>query len=213
VNGVGFAAWCLASYAIGSISFALVITKQVAGIDLRQVGSGNLGATNAGRVLGRRWAIVIYVLDGLKGATAVLAPRLLFGSAAAWGGVPIDIAAGFCVMLGHIFPFYLRFKGGKGVATGSGVVCSLAPLAFVAAFVVWFLTVRATRMVSAGSVVAALALPFLVAWLGRDRRHYEWTVGFCAVLAALVVFMHRKNIQRMLAGTESKVAPKKEVVR
>jgi glycerol-3-phosphate acyltransferase PlsY len=194
----------IGAYLLGSISFAFFITKSLAGVDLRTVGSGNLGATNAGRVLGKKWAVGIYLLDGLKGVGAVLLTRL-FGAHADLGGIPLAIIAGFGVMLGHIFPFYLRFKGGKGVATGSGVVCALSPIAGIATFFVWFLTLKLSRMVSAGSIVAAVALPFLEIWAGRDRAHRGAYLVFFILVGVLVIVMHRKNIARIFSGTEPRV--------
>jgi len=212
VSAAAFFASVLGAYLLGSISFAYLIARRVAGVDLRTVGSGNLGATNAGRVLGRRWAVVIYALDGLKGVAAVLAPPVLLGlldvPAGAFAGVPVTVACGLAVMLGHIFPFYLRFKGGKGVATGSGVMLALSPLAGLATLAVWWLTLKLGRMVSLGSIVAALALPFIEAAVGRGRAHHEAHVAFFAGIGALVVFMHRRNVQRILAGVEPKIGEK-----
>ncbi len=199
----GALGWVVFSYLLGTISWSYLIVRKVKGTDLREFGSGNLGATNAGRVLGRRFAVGIYVLDFLKGLGAVLPARHLFP--ADLGGVPLELCAGLAVVVGHIFPFWLGFKGGKGVATGSGVVFALSPWTALGALATWVVSLLAFRMVSLSSLLAAVSLPiwygFLVGWSGP---HLSRTI-FLAVVAALVVVLHRTNIQRILAGEEDKI--------
>jgi acyl phosphate:glycerol-3-phosphate acyltransferase len=188
--------WLLASYVLGSIPTSYLAARYGAGVDLRQVGSRNLGATNLYRVLGWRYAVPVAAFDAAKGAV----PVLLFSRWAAvgvWGALALGLAA----ILGHVFSVFLRFKGGKGVATSAGVVLGLAPLAFLAAGIVWVLVVRVSGYVSLGSILAAFAFPAAVAILYPDRREVLW---FGIVLGALIVGFHRANIARLLRGTESR---------
>jgi glycerol-3-phosphate acyltransferase PlsY len=202
----------LASYLIGSLSFSFILVKRMKGIDLRTHGSGNLGATNAGRVLGRRWAFVIYGLDLLKGLIPVtLAPLAL--KAPAIGPVPIEVPAGLLAILGHIFPFYLGWRGGKGVATGSGVVLGLAPVPALLGFLVWLCAALAFRFVSLASIVAAAALPLIFAILEGDRAVHgplRFHTIFLGVVAVIVLVKHRTNVGRILRGTEPRMGGKKE---
>ena len=193
---VALVPWLIASYLLGSIPTSYLAARYGAGVDLRQVGSRNLGATNLYRVLGWRYAVPVAVFDAAKGAV----PVLLFSRLAAvgvWGALALGLAA----ILGHVFSVFLRFKGGKGVATSAGVVLGLAPLAFLAAGIVWALVVRVSGYVSLGSILAALAFPAGVAILYPGRREVLW---FGLVLAALIVGFHRANIARLLRGTESR---------
>lgn len=186
------------SYLIGSIPTSLLVGRLVKGIDLRQHGSKNVGATNLYRVLGWRWAVPVGLFDMAKGYV----PAAIVGPAVAGaGGVLIPLLCGVAAVLGHMFSPFVGFKGGKGVATGAGVVLAMAPLAFLGAFGIWALLVFLTGYVSLGSVVAAASLPLLTMWLHPDR---PMVLGITAVLGALVVWMHRSNIGRLLKGTESR---------
>ncbi|MCA9319474.1 MAG: glycerol-3-phosphate 1-O-acyltransferase PlsY [Planctomycetes bacterium] len=201
-------AWVVAAYLIGTVSWSYLLVRRMRGIDLRSQGSGNLGATNAGRVLGNRWAALIYLLDLAKGFATVLPPRFAFETTT-WLGVPLELAAGLAVVLGHIFPFWLGFKGGKGVATGSGVVFALAPFTGLGAVVVWVLTLLGSRMVSLASILGTTSLPFLFRafeYRGPDRFAY---LCFLTAVAVLVVAMHRKNVVRILQGRENRIGKKK----
>lgn len=198
------ASWCLAAYLIGSISWSWLLVRRMTGTDLRTVGSGNLGATNAGRVLGRKWAVGIYLLDLAKGAIAVIGARFIGGQL---GGVPLELVAGAAAMLGHMFPFYLRFKGGKGVATGSGIVFALAPWTGLGGIAVWLVTVKLSRMVSLASILAAVSLPVFHQVLPHRGGH-DWRMRFLIAIAVLVVVMHRSNIARIAAGTENRIGSK-----
>ena len=195
----------LASYAAGSIPFAWIVTKLVRGVDVRTVGSGNVGATNAARVLGRKWFMVVFVLDAAKGALPVLllAPLAgLTGDAA----TRVAMGCGLAAILGHVFPVFLGFRGGKGVATGSGVLTALAPLPSVCALGVFLLCLAVFRYVSLASIAGCAALPPL-AWALRTPGEI---VGFCAIVALFVIVLHRKNMARIAAGTEPRVFQKKE---
>ncbi|HEU5217919.1 MAG TPA: glycerol-3-phosphate 1-O-acyltransferase PlsY [Gemmatimonadales bacterium] len=188
--------WLLASYLVGAIPTSYLVVRIVKGQDLRLLGSGNLGATNLYRVLGWRYAVPVGLFDMLKGAVPVLlfAPR-------AGGGAVAALGLGAAAVVGHVFPVFLRFRGGKGVATGAGVVLGLAPLAFLAAFATWAIVVKLSGYVSLGSVLAAAVLPPAVYLLHPDRRPL---LGLFILLAALIIALHRKNIGRLLSGTENR---------
>jgi len=188
--------WFLASYLLGAIPTSYLVVRLARGEDLRRRGSGNLGATNLYRVLGWRYAVPVALFDMAKGAVPVLvfAPR-------AGHGEFTPLLLGATAMVGHVFSVFVGFRGGKGVATGAGVVLGLAPWAFLAALAVWALLVRATGYVSLGSIVAALTLPPAVWLLQPERRSLIWIFG---LFAALVVVTHRANLRRLLAGTESR---------
>lgn len=202
--------WILAAYLIGALPFGFLIGK-LQGVDLRTVGSGNVGATNVGRVLGRKWGAACFALDLLKGA----APVLAYGRAMAGDGaleLLVWLAVAAAAVLGHVFPIYLRFKGGKGVATGLGVLLGFWPvltLPGLAAAGLWLATLGATRYVSLASVLAAASLPLLTAisaWAwGRPAPELALYVAVTLLLALLVVLRHRDNIARLRAGTEPQV--------
>jgi acyl phosphate:glycerol-3-phosphate acyltransferase len=180
---------------------------RIAGVDVRSVGSGNIGATNVLRVLGKRWGYTVFFVDAFKGFAAVrlaffLAEHLAFARAHA---TYFAILAAVMCVVGHTFPIWLRFKGGKGVATSAGVVFGLMPLAAVIIFLVWVVVFETTRYVSVASLVAASALPVTVALL----IHWGIIEGtgllyFSTVLAILVVWRHRSNFSRLLKGTEQR---------
>ena len=203
MSGLVVAGLSLLAYLVGSISWSFILVKRRTGIDLRTVGSGNLGATNAGRVLGKRWAIAVYSLDLAKGAAGASLP-LLLDADPTWHGMPVRLITGLCAVLGHMFPFHLGFRGGKGVATGSGVVFALAPLTGLLALLVWGLLLKVTRMVSAASIGAAASLPLLHALLPHGP-HHAWYEGFFILVATLVIALHRDNIRRILAGREHRI--------
>jgi acyl-phosphate glycerol 3-phosphate acyltransferase len=185
-----------AAYLIGAIPFGYLVGR-AKGVDLFAVGSGNIGATNAGRVLGRGYGLLVFALDFLKGAGPV--------AAAAWAdpGEGLRVAAAAAAFLGHLFPVYLGFRGGKGVATGAGVVAVLVPGPFLLALVGWGLTALLTRLVSLASVVAATLI--VVGHLASGVRVGGWVTLFCVAGAALVVVKHRANVGRLLAGTENRI--------
>ncbi len=188
--------WFLAAYFLGAIPTSYLVGRLVRGEDLRRLGSGNLGATNLFRVLGWRYAVPVALFDMAKGAVPVLVFAPLAGA-----GEFTPLLLGATAMLGHVFSVFVGFRGGKGVATGAGVVLGLAPWAFLGALAIWAVLVRATGYVSLGSIAAAIALPPLVWVLHPDRRDLTWLF---VALAALVVVTHRANLRRLLAGTESR---------
>jgi len=182
-------------YLIGAIPSSYLIAR-AKGVDLRHEGSGNLGATNLYRVMGWKYAVPSGLFDIAKGTVAVLAiaplarPSLLFG-----------LGCGLAAVLGHMFSPFLRFKGGKGVATAGGVVIAVSPLAAAAAMVVWIGLVTATGYVSVASISAAAVYPVAVYLFQPGRRGTIW---FDIALAALIIYMHRSNIRRLLSGTENR---------
>ena len=186
--------WLLASYLLGAIPTSYLVVRLVKRQDLRRLGSGNLGATNLYRTLGWRYALPVGAFDLLKGAV----PVVLFGPRAG-GGELVPLVLGMAALLGHVFSVFVRFRGGKGVATGAGIVLGLAPWAFLAALGVWALVVVLSGYVSLASIVAAVLLPPAVYLLAPERRPLLWLF---AALAGLIVFLHRANIKRLLSGTE-----------
>ncbi len=191
------------SYLVGSIPFGYLIGC-MHGVDIRTVGSGNIGATNVFRTLGPRPGVATFALDVAKGvAAARLAPWAVWSLAGA--GDPPTAAALVCaaaVLAGHGFPLFLGFKGGKGVATGLGCALSIVPHAALAALLAWIVVFLATRYVSVGSIVAALvaaAAPWAL-----DREAGAAACALVTALALLVVWKHRSNVRRLLAGTENR---------
>ena len=199
----------LFAYLLGSIPFGFLIGK-AQGIDLRKVGSGNIGATNTGRVLGKKWGTLCMLLDILKGLVPMLVVR-------EQNADPLQLTlwllVGCAAVLGHVFPVYLKFKGGKGVATSLGIVLGLWPyytLCGIAAFLVWLVLVLLWRYVSLASIVAAITFPvFLIAaiLIFKDWELSQlWPLVVVAVLMSLlVVIRHRDNIKRLANGSETKI--------
>lgn len=186
--------WFAASYLLGAIPTSYLVVRLVRGEDLRKLGSGNLGATNLYRVLGWRYAVPVGLFDMLKGAF----PVLVFGPRAG-GGELVPLLLGVTAVIGHVFSVFIGMRGGKGVATGAGVVLGLAPWAFLAALITWAVLVRLTGYVSLGSVVAAVVMPVALYLVYPERRQLLWLF---VALAGLIVLLHRGNIRRLLAGTE-----------
>ena len=188
--------WVIASYLVGAIPTSYLTVRLLKGQDLRTLGSGNLGATNLYRVLGWRYALPVGLFDLLKGAVPVL-----FFAPLAGGGDRTALLLGMAAVVGHVFSVFAGFKGGKGVATGAGVVLGLAPWAFVAALVTWIILVKASGYVSLASLAAAVVLTPAVYFLHPERRPMIWL--FAGLAGAIVIF-HRANIRRLLTGTENR---------
>lgn len=195
-----------ASYLLGSIPFGMVMSRLFGGGDVRRAGSGNIGATNVARVAGPVPGLLTLLLDAGKGWLAVwLAMRLLHGQA-------LDtVLAGWFAMLGHCFPVWLRFRGGKGVATAAGVFLALCPFAMLAAAVLFLLVAGFWRYVSLGSIAAAAAIPLLVylLWAPHFAPPESVTITSLAI-AALVIYQHRGNIARLARGEEPKFSLRKQ---
>jgi glycerol-3-phosphate acyltransferase PlsY len=200
------AAIVLLAYLLGSIPFGYLLVRLSVGGDVRETGSGGTGATNVTRRAGKGVGVLTLLLDLLKGTAAVLVARALLG---AGGGAEWWVcAAGAAAVLGHVFPVWLRFRGGKGVATGLGVFLVLAPLATLCALFLFAVVVWLWRYVSLGSIAAASALPlavWLLGALGVSARAPEPLLALSVLGAALIVLMHGANIGRLLRGEESKL--------
>jgi acyl phosphate:glycerol-3-phosphate acyltransferase len=188
----------LAAYLLGSIPFGLLLTKLFGGGDVRKTGSGNIGATNVTRVVGPLAGILTLAFDTAKGAVAVWLAGRFTNESATW-----MMIAGFVVLLGHCFPVWLKFKGGKGVATALGVFLALCPLAAVSALLLFVICVAYWRYVSLGSVAAAAAMPLLIyfLWAPHHAPPIIIDVGTLAI-ALLVIYKHDGNLQRLVEGTE-----------
>ncbi len=198
-------------YLLGGIPFGLLIGR-LNGVDIRQHGSGNIGATNVWRVCGRRWGIACFTLDALKGLLPVLgAAGLAAGRVPPGRAELVTVLAVFATVAGHVWSPYLRFKGGKGVATSAGAVLAVAPWPLLIALAVWGLVFAASRYVSLASIVAAIALPFAgvgVNLLGESPRYRAPVLALLVLLAVLAVIRHRSNITRLLNGTENRMGRK-----
>jgi glycerol-3-phosphate acyltransferase PlsY len=189
------------SYLLGAVSFSILLARWLRKIDIRQHGSGNAGATNTLRVLGKGPAITVFLLDIAKGIAAVLIGRWA-GDGDAW----IPVLCGLAAIIGHNWPVFFRFKGGKGIATTIGALAVLAFYPALIAGVIAILTIALTRYVSLGSLVFAVFLPILIALFGYELP-YVW--GAVAV-ALLAVLRHRKNIIKLAQGTENKLGGNKK---
>ena len=185
----------IVAYLLGSIPFGYLIVRGKSGADIRETGMGGTGATNVSRRAGKAAGMLTLLLDAAKGCVAVLIARAVVGND--W----VIAAAAIAALVGHIFPVWLGFRGGKGVATGVGIFLVLAPIALLCAGVVFVAIVVFTRFVSLGSLTAAVLIPVLV-WLQSDSQ--PLLVAAIAG-AALIVFAHRGNIQRLASGTESRI--------
>jgi glycerol-3-phosphate acyltransferase PlsY len=198
------------SYLLGSAPFGLLIGL-ARGVDIRQTGSRNIGATNLTRALGRPWGLIAFALDFAKGLVPVLIARYIESShpttvppsLAGW----LAVSCGLAATVGHVFPLFLRFRGGKGVATSFGALAGLAWLPTVLGGGLWLLLYVLTRTVSLASVTAGTAVPLLVAGLEREAKGYVSVQVFAVLVATLIVVRHRSNIGRLLRGEEFSFGP------
>lgn len=201
------AAGVVASYLLGSVPFAYVMGKLLVGVDVRKIGSGNVGGTNLMRAAGKAWGALVIALDLGKGVCAAgLIAWLLYRDGMPVGREWFGVICGAMAVVGHNWPVWLRFHGGKGVATSVGVFFALTPLAGACALGVWFVVLAATRIVSISSMIASLSL---TGWNLLFRSAWAYTIAG-VVLALLIVVMHRSNIRRLLAGTEAKLFSRAE---
>ena len=194
----------LGSYLLGSIP-AGYLAGRIAGIDIRKTGSGNVGATNVTRTLGKRYGYPVFAVDFLKGLAAVSMSILIAKRAQSdWSSTELcGIVGGVSSVIGHAFPVWLQFKGGKGVATSAGVIFRLMPVAALIGSVIWLITFGLTRYVSVASITATIALPFVI-FIMISLNHTNGTalLYFSIFLAAIVVLLHRSNLSRLMRGTE-----------
>jgi len=188
------------AYLLGSIPFGLILARLFGRGDVRKGGSGNIGATNVSRVAGPLAGILTLLLDGAKGAVAVLIAGRYSNDSATW-----MVIAGLAALLGHCFPVWLKFKGGKGVATAAGVYLALCAPAFLGGLILFLLIVGFSRYVSLGSVAAAVAMPLLMYFLWAPHHAPPLVITFGALaVAILIVYKHGGNLQRLVQGTEPK---------
>lgn len=192
------------AYLIGSIPTALIISRRLFGIDIREYGSGNMGATNTFRVLGSKYGNVVMCIDILKGMAAVsLFYFLPYYLSNEWHRTNLMVGLGLASVLGHIFPIFADFKGGKGVATLFGMILAIQPVIAASCVGVFLLVLFLTRYVSLSSILAGIALPVCVLWLWND----DVTIYriFAVLVALLIILTHQKNIIKLLRGNESRV--------
>jgi glycerol-3-phosphate acyltransferase PlsY len=198
------------SYLLGSIPFGYILVRVFQGVDVRSIGSGNIGATNVARTGGKKLAIATLVLDAFKGWLPVFLV-LTIPWIHASGPVQLHTLATFAALMaviGHMFPVWLGFKGGKGVATGLGVFLALAPKVVLIVLALFLLVLALTRYVSLGSLLASAAVPVALWWLEGDTFHAS-ALAMCAAVALLIIIRHHQNIARLLAGTESRFGTRK----
>ncbi|AQQ08241.1 G3P acyltransferase [Sedimentisphaera cyanobacteriorum] len=199
------------SYLLGSVPFGFLIAKSK-GIDLRKVGSGNIGATNLGRALGGKWAKICFFLDLFKGALPMIAAGLLISGEPNQSQLWLWLLCGAAAIAGHIFSIYLKFKGGKGVATGLGVVLGLWPyytICGVICFIIWVICLYIWKYVSLGSILAAAMFPIIlsieIAIVESWSFYQLWPlIAAAGLLTILVIYRHKKNIIKLINGTEQK---------
>jgi glycerol-3-phosphate acyltransferase PlsY len=196
------------AYFTGSVSTAIFVSKRFFNIDIREYGSKNAGATNILRVLGPKAALPVFIFDLLKGVAAVLLIRLTDLEHETNPYVSYQILLGICVVMGHIFPIFAKFKGGKGVATTAGVILAMHPYAMLMVFGIFGFCLLVSRYVSLSSITAAICFPIIVIIVfGEFFNEYETlTMKIFSVIAAIMIILtHRNNIRRLLNGTESKI--------
>jgi glycerol-3-phosphate acyltransferase PlsY len=203
----------LGSYLLGSIPFGY-LAGRLGGIDIQQAGSGNVGATNVVRVLGKRYGYPVFALDVLKGFGAVKISMLMApGRPPEWNSPEIfGILAAMSSVLGHLYPPWLRFKGGKGVATSAGALLALTPIATLIGVAIWVIVFWLTGYVSLASVIAAVVLPIVilvVSW--NDQNKVKPLVYSSVCVAAVVIWRHRSNLSRLIRGTEPRFTRKREL--
>jgi glycerol-3-phosphate acyltransferase PlsY len=201
-----FVVFGLLAYLLGSIPTAVWIGKSWYGMDVREHGSKNAGATNTFRVLGKKPGIIVLLIDVVKGALAAALP-VMFSQFSPGISVEItiqlQIIASIFAVTGHVFPLFAQFKGGKGVATSLGVIIGLHPAAALIAFGVFLLVFMLSKFVSLGAIVTSICFPLIIRFVLKEES--VWLIGFSLVLSLLVILAHRKNIRRLLNGEESKM--------
>ncbi len=206
---LGYILTAFGAYLLGSIPTGFMLAR-ARGIDIRKVGSGNIGATNVFRILGTVAGVGVLLVDALKGwlAVVVLAPeigRWLYPGADPLAREWFRVVGGICAILGHNYTCWLRFKGGKGIATSAGTLLALVPWSLLIAFVVWLVIFVLTRYVSLASIAAAFVLPFATWLTGQSTL----LIVLTAAMALLAIHKHKSNIQRLLKGTEHKIGARK----
>lgn len=200
-------------YLCGSIPFGLIIGK-MNNIDIREHGSGNIGATNVLRTLGKKWGYTCFACDLLKGLIPVIGCKFLARESGLSSVEYIPALAVVSTVLGHIFSIFLKFKGGKGIATSAGAILAIAPYSLLIALIVWIIVFKASGYVSLASILAAISIPFLSFMENNLKLHDSpisvYSQGILFAIAVLVTVKHKSNIQRLREGTESSFKKKKE---
>lgn len=191
----------LTAYLLGSIPFGLIAGWKIKGIDIREHGSKNIGATNVSRVVGKKWGIAVLLLDALKGSAACLLPAC-FGQEP---GIPFQLLLGVSAILGHSFPVWLKFKGGKGVATSLGVFLAIAWIPTLITFGLWILCFALTHIISIASLLAAVIFPVMIFWRYAGTSDLKFLLPISLALALFIFYTHRANLQRLRQGTEKKL--------
>lgn len=194
------------AYLLGSIPTAIWVGKSWYNIDVREHGSKNAGATNTFRVLGKKPGKIVLTIDVLKGAIATFLPVIFLSGKYETGDetlVQIQILAAIFAVMGHVFPLFAQFKGGKGVATSLGVIIGLQPVAAAICIVIFLIVFILSKYVSLGAISAALAFPLVIKFIVKEESF--WLISFSILLSALVIFAHRKNIGRLVRQEESKM--------
>lgn len=205
---IAIIATALTAYLIGSFPSGF-LAGRLHGVDLRKVGSGNIGATNALRVLGKPTGYTVFGADIFKGWLAVMSAYLISKILSPGHEIPLGVLGAICGMLGHIFPVWLKFQGGKGIATSGGVMIALFPIqVFIAGISIWLIVFFLTRYVSIASIAAALMLPTASGILLLMGKCDPLRFGIAAVMCIIAIWRHQSNIQRLLAGTEKKFEKK-----
>lgn len=205
------------SYLVGSIPTSIILSKLIKGVDIRNFGSGNAGGTNVSRVLGKKYGILTILLDALKGVIAVIfVSRLYLGDFPFPNNTPFDdftlvqIIAGISAVIGHIWTIFAGFKGGKGIATGLGVLVSIVTLDMIMALGVFLIVVYFSKYISLASISAAVSVPLIMIIreniFGVDIPSYHNILPFVIALALLVIYTHRSNVERLLNGNENKIS-------
>ena len=203
----------IGSYFLGAIPFGFLLAKRK-GINIYEHGSGNIGATNVFRVMGKPWGVLTFILDMLKGFIPAMIIPLVFSIFGMDYYVPMQLACAFAAIIGHCWPVYLKFKGGKGVATSAGAMIGLAPLPAAIALVVWVIVMLLFRFVSLSSITAAIVLPvatwitFFMDFMRKGTKYDIYIPIVLTLLSILIVLRHKKNIQRLLSGTENRFSKK-----
>jgi acyl phosphate:glycerol-3-phosphate acyltransferase len=194
--------WPLATFLIGSFPTGYLLGRG-RGIDIRQHGSGNIGATNVGRVLGRNWGLLAFACDFFKGCVPlVLIHHFVLHGSHSWRASLLLVVCGFAAIIGHNYTPWLSFKGGKGIATTAGVLGAILPWTLLVVFSLWAITVAITRLVSLGSILAAVMLPVATAFFYPREWIY---LGLASLAGFLGIWRHRSNIKRLLQGTEPRL--------
>ncbi len=210
----GQAVWVVVSgigaYLVGSVPFGVIFAR-IRGVDLRSVGSGNIGATNVARALGRKWGVLVFVLDAAKGAGPVLFGRFVLAGWLGGSGYLFGAVCAGAAVVGHMFPLYLRLRGGKGVATGAGATAALLPLPLAVAAAVWVVTLLVWRIVSVASISSAAAFIAAFFTIG-PTPHFSPQIlpatVYALTLSTLVILRHKSNIRRLIEGKEPKIGKK-----